>query len=67
MSADLTPENVAEARYCGRGICAAMEGHEGTCAEASGWDEDGGAYLLRALDVAVKAAKAARQKREAQR
>ena len=24
-------------RYCGRGICAAEEGHEGTCDEASGW------------------------------
>ena len=22
---------------CGRGICAAEDGHEGTCAEASGW------------------------------
>jgi hypothetical protein len=30
-------EGRAEASYCGRGICAAMEGHEGTCAEASGW------------------------------
>jgi len=27
--------------YCGRGICAAMEGHAGTCAEASGWAVDG--------------------------
>ncbi len=25
------------AEPCGRGICAANEGHEGTCAEASGW------------------------------
>ena len=24
---------------CGRGICAAEEGHEGTCDEASGWAE----------------------------
>lgn len=23
--------------YCGRGVCAAPEGHEGTCEEASGW------------------------------
>jgi hypothetical protein len=22
---------------CGRGVCAAEEGHEGTCPEASGW------------------------------
>lgn len=22
---------------CGRGVCAANDGHEGTCAEASGW------------------------------
>ena len=28
-----------DTEYCGRGVCAAMEGHEGTCAEASGWDE----------------------------
>lgn len=26
--------------YCGRGVCAAMEGHEGTCDEASGWAID---------------------------
>lgn len=25
--------------HCGRGVCAANEGHEGTCAQASGWDE----------------------------
>ena len=25
--------------HCGRGICAAGDGHEGTCSEASGWDE----------------------------
>lgn len=24
---------------CGRGICAAEEGHEWTCAEASGWTD----------------------------
>lgn len=24
-------------QMCGRGMCAANEGHEGTCAEASGW------------------------------
>lgn len=27
-----------EPQHCGRGVCAAMEGHEGTCAEASGWE-----------------------------
>lgn len=26
--------------YCGLGICSANGGHEGTCAAASGWDED---------------------------
>jgi len=25
---------------CGRGICCANDGHEGTCAEASGWDRE---------------------------
>lgn len=25
---------------CGRGVCAANEGHEGTCAGASGWVEE---------------------------
>ena len=25
---------------CGRGICAAESGHEGTCDEASGWAEE---------------------------
>lgn len=25
---------------CDRGICAAGRGHQGTCAEASGWDEE---------------------------
>lgn len=25
---------------CDRGICAANKGHEGTCAEASGWADD---------------------------
>ena len=29
-------------QMCGRGVCAAPEGHEGTCAEASGWAEDVG-------------------------
>ena len=24
---------------CGLGVCAAESGHDGTCAEASGWDE----------------------------
>lgn len=27
-------------RPCGRGVCAAEDGHEGTCDEASGWDYD---------------------------
>jgi hypothetical protein len=26
-------------RACGLGICAANDGHDGTCAEASGWGE----------------------------
>lgn len=26
--------------HCGRGICAAEEGHAGTCDEASGWAEE---------------------------
>jgi hypothetical protein len=25
---------------CGLGICAANDGHEGTCAEASGWADE---------------------------
>lgn len=35
---DAEPERVWIA--CGRGICAAEEGHEGTCDEASGWAEE---------------------------
>lgn len=27
-------------RACGRGICAAESGHEGTCDEASGWADE---------------------------
>ena len=27
-------------QYCGLGVCCAEDGHEGTCAEASGWDEE---------------------------
>jgi hypothetical protein len=30
---------VAEGDYCPLGVCSAPAGHEGTCAEASGWDE----------------------------
>lgn len=30
---------MSESTYCGLGICAAMDGHEGTCDEASGWDD----------------------------
>lgn len=30
----------SEWEACGRGICAAEEGHEGTCAQASGWDDE---------------------------
>lgn len=26
---------------CGRGPCSGSDGHPGTCAEASGWDESG--------------------------
>jgi 3-deoxy-D-manno-octulosonate 8-phosphate phosphatase KdsC-like HAD superfamily phosphatase len=34
--------DLIEWEACGLGICAAPAGHEGTCAEASGWvDEDG--------------------------
>lgn len=29
----------SEWAYCGLGVCAANDGHEGTCAEASGWDD----------------------------
>jgi hypothetical protein len=29
---------VSEFVPCGRGVCAAEEGHDGTCAQASGWD-----------------------------
>lgn len=28
------------AEPCGRGACAAPEGHPGTCSEASGWERD---------------------------
>ena len=31
---------------CGRGVCAAAEGHEGTCAEASGWEDPTPAEVL---------------------
>ncbi|WP_288799428.1 hypothetical protein [uncultured Arsenicicoccus sp.] len=31
------PERTTEA--CGKGVCAANAGHEGTCAEASGWED----------------------------
>lgn len=24
--------------YCGKGLCAALDGHKGSCAEASGWN-----------------------------
>lgn len=39
---------------CGRGVCAAEDGHDGTCAEASGWayeppDEE---TLVMMLDAA---------------
>lgn len=30
---------MAEFEPCGRGICAAEDGHAGTCDEASGWTE----------------------------
>lgn len=30
MASDFVP--------CGRGVCAVAEGHEGRCAQASGWD-----------------------------
>jgi len=36
-------------QFCGRGVCAANAGHEGTCAEASGWDEDWSPATVRAL------------------
>lgn len=29
--------NISSIEPCSRGMCAANEGHEGTCAEASGW------------------------------
>ena len=28
------------ASYCSKGVCSANEGHDGTCAEASGWAHD---------------------------
>lgn len=50
---------------CGRGICAANEGHEGTCEEASGWAEFDAADTVSApskpdqsLDVIEQAARA---------
>lgn len=33
-------EHLPEFEQCGRGVCAANAGHEGTCAEASGWVEE---------------------------
>src|SRR5690348_664698 len=39
----VTVSNKVEATYagpCDRGVCAANLGHAGTCAEASGWDDD---------------------------
>lgn len=38
-------------RYCGRGVCAAEEGHEGTCDEASGWAHDPSLPAARAHGV----------------
>lgn len=33
--------------YCGLGVCAAMDGHKGTCAEASGWDSEDVPHRVR--------------------
>ncbi|QWY81863.1 hypothetical protein SEA_HONK_40 [Microbacterium phage Honk] len=33
------PADPNEWRACGLGVCAAEDGHEGTCDEASGWAE----------------------------
>ncbi|TFD74717.1 hypothetical protein [Cryobacterium fucosi] len=36
-----SPPAAEEQEHCGLGSCAATGGHEGTCAEASGWDVEG--------------------------
>lgn len=35
--------------YCNRGPCAGAAGHEGTCAEASGWGPESEAELAAVL------------------
>ncbi|ORM21800.1 hypothetical protein [Prescottella equi] len=49
----LLPEGgtVPKHEYCGRGLCAALEGHEGTCAEASGWAGVSGGFTPPAASV----------------
>lgn len=37
---DLRDQRDTEWEACGLGICAAPAGHEGTCAEASGWVDE---------------------------
>ena len=34
------PNRDAWRGYCTRGVCAAEDGHAGTCAEASGWADE---------------------------
>ena len=38
---------------CGRGPCAAEEGHEGTCAEASGFEEEAAPEAVPAKDLTL--------------
>lgn len=33
----ITETSNGQIQMCGRGMCAAIKGHEGTCAEVSGW------------------------------
>lgn len=45
MTRDLTSEGPVpgqeriDVEPCDRGMCAAPQGHPGTCAQASGWDD----------------------------
>jgi hypothetical protein len=44
----------SEFEHCGRGICAAQKGHEGTCAEASGWADYDLRFVRRFPDTCTE-------------
>src|SRR5690606_524655 len=54
------PQHRADANYCGLGPCAGPAGHEGTCAQASGWDDFTNDAMDRAYEQGFKAGQASR-------